>query len=255
MIEDGYFRTCAMWEVAYLRVSGTIPVPFKHLRFRDYAADLQRQRTAVQQDLTPAEISVLRQRTRGIVRKLGLETVTAGYVPARVPSLIAADSDSKVAPGRPSNSSVKRCRRKIRHGDYLSASLHASSIDDGAGLRIYPCSTCDGLHVGHDEYHFGLKRIAEAERQLTVLDLQRSRLQQRLNALLANQEGLLRAQRHDEAGIHLDVEADTPGGSGLSECVAAEAISLLAGPRTSWRRYLRKFADWLPNRQATEQRA
>jgi hypothetical protein len=40
------------------------------------------------------------------------------------------------------------CLRKYRHPNFLSAALHASSIDDGS-LHVYGCGYCGGSHVGH----------------------------------------------------------------------------------------------------------
>ena len=45
------------------------------------------------------------------------------------------------------------CGRKLRHIDYLSAMRHAINVPDNETVVIYPCSYCDGLHVGHQRWH------------------------------------------------------------------------------------------------------
>ncbi len=41
------------------------------------------------------------------------------------------------------------CLRKIRHLNYLSALRHAVKVHNNETVVIYPCSYCEGMHVGH----------------------------------------------------------------------------------------------------------
>jgi hypothetical protein len=53
----------------------------------------------------------------------------------------------------------RECTRKWRHLDYLSAIKHAVRLAQDETLAIYPCSYCDGLHVGHHRSRRGLPPI------------------------------------------------------------------------------------------------
>ena len=54
----------------------------------------------------------------------------------------------------------QKCKRKLRHTDYLSALLHAKSLGVEP-IDIYPCDLCGGLHLGHTT----LKYAAHCERE------------------------------------------------------------------------------------------
>jgi len=45
-----------------------------------------------------------------------------------------------------------KCGRKVRHPDLLAGILHIRGLircnKDVPGLVVFPCSVCDGLHVG-----------------------------------------------------------------------------------------------------------
>lgn len=61
------------------------------------------------------------------------------------------------------------CLRKLRHLNFLSALKHAAQVPENEFVVIYPCSECEGLHVGHSitDPAWALKRwIARAERRI-----------------------------------------------------------------------------------------
>jgi hypothetical protein len=206
MNQEQKARDNAMWQVAYLREMGVTPVAFQHRSFRDYHADLQRQRAGV--ELSAKESDCLRKKVRSVVAELGLESVVGEWVPRTIASEIA----SKASEPPPSKTHVHECRRKLSHVDYLAAMNHAAKIDDGA-VQIYPCGVCDGLHVGHNPIRSRLDRVgrklAEVNNQLGALDRERARLKRWKSALLARHKDLLRAdaEQYEELPCEAQNEA------------------------------------------------
>ena len=86
------------------------------------------------------------------------------------------------------------CGRKLRHLDYLSAIRHAANVPENETVVIYPCSYCDGLHVGHQGWgkktnkrsslttgqpklvHDLAWRLARAERRIALVEARFSNL-------------------------------------------------------------------------------
>lgn len=64
------------------------------------------------------------------------------------------------------------CGHKLVHPNYLSAMLHVKRLErrprGPAPMVIYPCSYCDGIHVGHHKTF--VAEIAKARRQLKKLN-------------------------------------------------------------------------------------
>jgi hypothetical protein len=85
---------------------------------------------------------------------------------------------------------VWNCRRKLRHTNFLTALMHARLLQDD-DLRIYPCSVCQGLHVGHDPERRARERrqiileLRSLERRLQELERERVRLLARHSQLVA----------------------------------------------------------------------
>jgi hypothetical protein len=212
MNQEQTARDNAMWQVAYLKVMGVTPIALRHRSFRDYHADLQRQRAAV--EISAKESDSLRKKVRAVVAKLGLESVAGEWVPRTIASEIA----SRASEPPPSKTHVHECRRKLSHADYLAAMNHAAKIDDGA-VQIYPCEVCDGLHVGHNPIRSRLDRVgrklAKVNDQLGALDSERTRLKRWKSALLARHKDLLRADA--EQYEELPCEAQTEDGHVANE--------------------------------------
>jgi len=74
----------------------------------------------------------------------------------------------------------EKCRRKLRHIDYLSALMHARALGD-ANLVIYPCPVCRGMHVGHDKVRYAAHCQREGEAMITAL-LRRIRIHEHVIA-------------------------------------------------------------------------
>jgi hypothetical protein len=218
MNQEQQARDNAMWQVAYLREMGVTPVAFKHRSFRDYHADLQRQRAGVELSVDPKESDYLRKKARAVVAECGLEHVAGEWVPRTIDPEIASTAPE----AEPSKKDVYNCRRKFSHKDYLAAMNHAARLDD-VSVQIYPCEICGGLHVGHNPIRTRIERIgeklAEATEQLKALERERVRLKYWKSALLDSQKELLRieAERREDATYETeDVFGKVPNESYLN---------------------------------------
>jgi hypothetical protein len=90
-------------------------------------------------------------------------------------------------------SSQANCRRKLRHTNFLTALIHADRLGDD-DLRIYPCSVCQGLHVGHDPEPTARVRrriiheLRSLKRRLRELERKRVGLLARQSKLVADRD-------------------------------------------------------------------
>lgn len=204
-----------MWLTIYLRMAGVHPLPFRHRTQHMYVAVLQRQLSLVRKNVGEEKWQQLRRDARGLVRSSSLETVATGNHPLGSPANVcrqeADESSHKTGPmsehSAPTASEKWNCRRKLKHADYLSALRHADHLAD-PDLRIYPCSVCLGLHVGHDPVATRLKGVgrdlADVESRLAALEVERKELERRRAILLERQEKL-RAKK-SAAEAHIDQE-------------------------------------------------
>lgn len=212
----------AMWLTIYLRMAGATPHPYKHQTEHLYVADLQRQLSDVRRNLGENEWHRLQHSARQLVRTNSFEIVAADN------HLLGGESeagqqDAKQSRPAPSASAAEcrvptasekwNCRRKLRHPDYLSALRHAANLAE-PDLRIYPCSVCLGLHIGHDPVAMRLKGVErdlnDLESRLAVLEMERKELNRHRDLLLERQEQLRQRKRATETEI--DVELYGPRG-------------------------------------------
>jgi hypothetical protein len=83
----------------------------------------------------------------------------------------------------------------LRHGDFLSALLHARRLDD-QDLNIYPCPTCHGLHVGHRQDALArrrrsiVKELESVDRRVREIERDHAGLLDRRNKLAARLESM-----------------------------------------------------------------
>jgi hypothetical protein len=207
----------AMWLTVYLRMAGVTPLPYKHQTEHLYVADLQRQLSYVRRNLGENEWHRLQHSARQLVRTSSLETVAAG---GRLSGGDSKDgpqgaNQSKPTPSSstaqcpvPTASEKWNCRRKLRHPDYLSALRHAGNLGE-PDLRIYPCSVCLGLHIGHDPDATRLKGVErnldDIEFRLAVLEVERKQLNRHRDLLLERQEQLRERKRAKETEIDAEI--------------------------------------------------
>jgi hypothetical protein len=88
---------------------------------------------------------------------------------------------------------LSNCRRKLRHTNFLTALMHADRLGDD-DLRIYPCSMCQGLYVGHDlerrarERRRIIRKLRSLECLLQELEREHVRLLARKSELVAERD-------------------------------------------------------------------
>jgi hypothetical protein len=206
-----------MWLNVYLRLAGVDPIPFRHRTQTLHVADLQRQLSAVQRNFTEQDWLQFRRAARKLVRAGSLEAIATGHErvnSSEIPlqreatasrSLVTAATTNRTGP-----TATERwnCNRKLKHTNYLSALQHAIQLDD-SNLRIYPCSVCFGLHVGHDSV---ATRLKITERELTDIDARLAELKTECEQLNRRQVALFDRRerlRTLKVGLAIDIDHES----------------------------------------------
>jgi hypothetical protein len=113
------------------------------------------------------------------------------------PTSVTTQEEESLKSGGSGSKDVWNCRRKLRHRNYLSALHHARRLGH-PDLNIYPCSVCDGLHVGHNSTGESVgrlrktrKKLRAIESRLQAIDRERQELEEQKKALLEKRRNLL----------------------------------------------------------------
>lgn len=148
-------RRRALRIAIYINLLGVDPIPFKHGSYGIYEFALLEQFAQLGQNVGHKRATEARRRADELVVRQGLIPTVLELFGTEQPENRARDSfASTIHPTQheptPGEKRIERqrCRRKLRHPNLLSALKHAARLDD-AGLDIYECQFCDGLHVGH----------------------------------------------------------------------------------------------------------
>lgn len=216
----GASKRTALRFVVYIRALGGQPLPFDHWDYRTYAAALQSQFDKLRQAADPAIAREARIAGRALIREKTL-TVAAGDLLSAIPSMTnsqreAGRATATVRETSPKNSddlisvttqeeeSLKsgglnskdrwNCRRKLRHRNYLSALHHASRLEH-PDLNIYPCTVCDGLHVGHDSTGESVRWLRKASKKLRAIESRLHELDRERQELEGQKKTLLEERR------------------------------------------------------------
>lgn len=234
-------RRLALRIAIFIHCMGITPLSFDHRNAREYLADLNRQYESAIASLGKEAARIGRVTGRRLIRQQGLATAARDILgpsffqcgprsrtkgrrdpgPAVVPAnfnCLTHEPSPAIVRGRdvgismPTASEAWNCHRKLRHVNFLTAMLHASSLND-SDIVIYPCRVCGGLHVGHPPLRTRLAKISERlkknSEQLKNIERQRSELLRIEQQLLTNQR-LLQAKCEEEGFGFRDPEM--PGG-------------------------------------------
>lgn len=201
------YRRLAIRFAVYIDLLGAIPIPYNGQSFKAFAAELDRQYQQLKTGLDAQIISGALKSGRILIREHGFAEIErrladAGTLdllehrPLRIaprtadlsigPQSIASLIDERIAP---ESRLIRNCRRKLRHTNYLTALLHARRLQE-PDLQIYPCSLCQGLHIGHDP-GIQARRLRNLARELRLVERTIQDVEHRLAALMAQRTKLL----------------------------------------------------------------
>jgi hypothetical protein len=200
------------WRLSlYIHALGGTPSPYTGQPLPTYAEELQQQYQKLKEKLGPEASRAARMAGRAAIRKHGLAKAASefacsgGSTPDNLRGTVnepnqqdSPKSRQETLNGAGSASEVSRrelsnCRRKLRHTNFLTALMHADRLGDD-DLRIYPCSVCQGLHVGHDperrarERRRIIRKLRSLERLLQELEREHVRLLARKSELVAQRD-------------------------------------------------------------------
>ncbi len=198
---------------AYIRALGGEPIPFHHGSHREWALDLQRQHDRMRQRIAPDQAKAAKTTARALIRRKGYRRAAAEATPVQmtVPSGGERAGDIGGVRGEADNPSdqsapvlsakerralraeLRRCRRKLRHQNYMSAVLHAMRLGDD--VQIYPCA-CGGLHVGHREENAHIRQYRRAQKRLQVIESRLGALEKERKALIRERSQIMRKLRN-----------------------------------------------------------
>jgi hypothetical protein len=192
----------------YITALGGSPSPHTGQPIPTYTEELQHQYQSLKEALGPEICRLARTAARAAIRKHGLAKAANEFACSEgsIPDSLAGEPKQRDAPkSRQETSTVARpagevgrrelsnCHRKLRHTNFLTALMHADRLGDD-DLRIYPCSICKGLHVGHDPEQRVRKRrriiheLRSLERRLQELERERVRLLARQSELVVERD-------------------------------------------------------------------
>lgn len=204
-------QIAAMRLALYIRELGAEPVSLQGNKYRDWERRLQRQYQELREGLGKDASQAARMRGRALIRREGLASAVAYLLPAtrrtrrrnRAGAKAAASElclqnpvaeipaeTSEGAAGVPVTTNPATCHRKYRHENFLTAMFHARRIHS-AGLDVYPCDICGGLHVGHNPADENVKRARAVRRRLRSIDRQLAGIERQFEVLRREREQLL----------------------------------------------------------------
>lgn len=209
-------RRLALRFSLYIHALGSVPLPYQGQSLKAYTVDLQQQYERLRQELGPDKARAARIAGRTAIRERGFAHA-ATLFPISVPPIAkksrqssqrartqSANSPVQIscsAPKAAARRDLYNCRRKLRHGNFLSALLHARRLQD-EDIHIYPCPLCDGLHVGHAP-----STIVRRQRRITK---ELERVQRKLQDINRDQELLLKRERELRSGLREILEVQGP---------------------------------------------
>jgi len=207
-----------VWRLTlFIKALGAIPSHDTGQHLPTYVAELQHQYQRLREELGPEACRTSRIAVRAAIRKYSLAKAASEFSCSGRPNLdnvreTMAEQKQQDSPSWPpvvlnsaalasatNRRELSNCRRKLRHTNVLSALLHASQLQDD-DLHIYPCSLCQGLHVGHDpewkarRYRQITAELRSLRHRLQELQHERVRLMARESDLIAERNSLVHKQ-------------------------------------------------------------
>jgi len=141
----------------YIQFLGEQPVQLRQDDYRAHQLALAEQFTRIRGTVSGAAVKSACKWADTLISRKGLLRAAEEISPPRTVERsdrreMSCIGSKELTPpqSRAARQLERTCRRKVRHRHFIGALRHALELGD-PNLRVYRCSCCDGLHVGHPQ--------------------------------------------------------------------------------------------------------